>query len=521
MGKPTGFIEYLRELPADRKATERVADWKEFHRHLPEPKLRQQGARCMDCGTPFCQTGTLLSGMASGCPIHNLIPEWNDLVYRGLWKEALERLHKTNNFPEFTGRVCPAPCEGSCVLGINAPPVTIKNIECAIVDRGWDEGWVTAEPPKQRTGKKVAVVGSGPAGLCAAAQLNKAGHSVTVFERADRPGGLLMYGIPNMKLDKEQVVMRRIKQLEAEGINFVCNTGVGPVSGRAGSPLPAADADNGAHGVTRPTKQIYPADKLLQEFDAVILATGATKPRDLPVPGRELKGVHFAMEFLTANTKSILDGKKNGSFISAAGKDVIVIGGGDTGTDCVGTSLRQGCKSLVQVEILPKPPLERAADNPWPEWPKIYRLDYGQEEAAAKFGADPRIYLTTATKFEGDANGQVKAIHTVQVTWEKNDKGQFIPKNVPDTEKVLPAQLVLLAMGFLGPEQPLLEALKLERDPRSNVKAEFEKYSTNLKGVFACGDCRRGQSLVVWAFNEGRGAARECDRFLMGTTDLP
>ena len=448
----------------------------------------------MDCGTPFCHTGVLLSGMASGCPIHNLIPEWNDLIYRGLWKEALERLHKTNNFPEFTGRVCPAPCEGSCVLGINAPPVTIKNIECAIIDRGWDEGWVTAEPPKQRTGKKVAVVGSGPAGLCAAAQLNKAGHTITVFERADRPGGLLMYGIPNMKLDKEQVVMRRIKQLEAEGIRFVCNTDVG------GN---------------------YPAEKLLQEFDAVILATGATKPRDLPIEGRNLKGVHFAMEFLTANTKSILDGKKNGDFISAAGKDVIVIGGGDTGTDCVGTAMRHGCKSLVQVEILPKPPMERAADNPWPEWPKVYRLDYGQEEAAAKFGADPRVYLTTATKFEGDANGQVTAIHTVQVKWEKNDKGQFIPKNVPGTEKILPAQLVLLAMGFLGPEQPLLDALKLERDPRTNVKAEFEKYSTNIKNVFACGDCRRGQSLVVWAFNEGRGAARECDRYLMGSTDLP
>jgi glutamate synthase (NADPH/NADH) small chain len=494
MGKPTGFIEYLRELPKDRSATERVADWKEFHLHMPEASLRQQGARCMDCGTPFCHTGTLLSGMASGCPIHNLIPEWNDLVYRGLWKEALERLHKTNNFPDFTGRVCPAPCEGSCVLGISAPPVTIKNIECAIIDHGWDKGWVTAEPPKERTGKKVAVVGSGPAGLCAAAQLNKAGHAITVFERADRPGGLLMYGIPNMKLDKEQVVLRRIQQLEAEGIKFVCNTEVGVN---------------------------YPADKLLQEFDAVILATGATRPRDLPIEGRHLKGIHFAMEFLAANTKSILDRKKNGGFISAAGKDIIVIGGGDTGTDCVGTSVRHGCKSLVQVEILPKPPMERAADNPWPEWPKVYRMDYGQEEAAAKFGADPRVYLTTATRFEGAAAGHVKAVHTVQVQWEKNDKGQFVPKNLPGTEKVLPAQLVLLAMGFLGPELPLLDALKIERDLRTNVKAEFEKYATNIKGVFACGDCRRGQSLVVWAFNEGRGAARECDRYLMGHTDLP
>jgi glutamate synthase (NADPH/NADH) small chain len=494
MGKPTGFLDFKRELPADRTAGSRVADWKEFHLHLPEADLKKQGARCMDCGIPFCHTGQLVSGMASGCPIHNLIPEWNDLVYRGLWKEALERLHKTNNFPEFTGRVCPAPCEGSCVLGINNPPVTIKNIECAIIDHGWESGWVKPEPPQKRTGKKVAVVGSGPGGISAAAQLNKAGHLVTVFERADRPGGLLMYGIPNMKLDKNEVVMRRIKQMEDEGIKFVCNTEVG---------------------------KNYPVEKLLKEFDAVILATGATKPRDLPIPGRELKGIHFAMDFLTANTKSILDGHKNGSFIDATAKDVVVIGGGDTGTDCVGTSMRHGCKSLVQVEILPKPPLERAKDNPWPEWPKVYAMDYGQQEAAAKFGADPRVYLTTATRFEGDANGQVKAVHLVQVEWTKNDKGQFIPKHVPGTEKVLPAQLVLLAMGFLGPEQPLLDALKIERDARTNAKAEFEKYSTNIRGVFASGDCRRGQSLVVWAFNEGRGAARECDRYLMGATDLP
>ena len=494
MGKPTGFLEFQRELPADRTPLERIADWSEIHLHQSEADLKKQGARCMDCGIPFCHTGQLVSGMASGCPIHNLIPEWNDLVYRGLWREALDRLHKTNNFPEFTGRVCPAPCEGSCVLGMKDPAVTIKNIEVSIIDHGWANGWVTPEPPKKRTGKKVAVVGSGPAGLSAAAQLNKAGHEVTVFERADRPGGLLMYGIPNMKLDKKEVVLRRLALLEQEGVKFVCNTEVG---------------------------KNLPAEKLLKDFDAVILATGATKPRDLPIPGRELKGVHFAMDFLTANTKAVLDAHKNGNFIDATGKDVVVIGGGDTGTDCVGTSIRHGCTSLVQVEILPQPPLERAKDNPWPEWPKTYKMDYGQEEAAAKFGADPRIYLTTATKFEGDAHGHVKAVHTVQVEWTKNDKGQFIPKNVPGTEKVLPAQLVLLAMGFLGPEQPLLEALGIERDARSNAKAEFEKYTTNLPKVFAAGDCRRGQSLVVWAFNEGRGVARECDRFLMGATDLP
>ena len=493
MGKPTGFIEYLRELPVDRTPLERVRDWKEFHHHMEEKKLRNQGARCMDCGVPFCHTGKLISGMASGCPIHNLIPEWNDLIYRGLWREALERLHKTNNFPEFTGRVCPAPCEGSCVLGITSPPVTIKNIEYSIIEKGWEEGWVVPQAPRVRTGKKVAVIGSGPAGLSAAAQLNVAGHTVTVFERAARPGGLLMYGIPNMKLDKQAVVMRRLKLMEEEGVKFICNANVG---------------DN-----VEP--QIF-----LKEFSATVLCVGATQPRDLPVPGRDLQGVLFAMEYLTANTQAVLAGN-GASPISAAGRDVVVIGGGDTGTDCVGTAMRQGCRSLVQIEILPKPPLDRAPDNPWPEWPKTYRMDYGQEEAAVRFGADPRIYLTTVKKFTGDAEGQVKELVTVQITWEKNEKGQFVPREVPGTEQMRPAQLVLLAMGFLGPEQTLLKELGVETDARTNIKAEHEKYVTNLTGVFAAGDCRRGQSLVVWALNEGRGAARECDRHLMGSTDLP
>jgi len=492
MGKPTGFLEFARELPLDRSAIKRIRDWNEFHEHMDEASLRQQGARCMDCGVPFCHNGSLVSGMASGCPINNLIPEWNDLVYRGLWKEALDRLHKTNNFPEFTGRVCPAPCEGSCVLGINAPPVTIKNIECSIIDHAWEKGWVKPQPPKKRTGKKVAVVGSGPAGLSAAAQLNKAGHYVTVFERADRPGGLLMYGIPNMKLDKQKVVMRRIKQMEREGIAFRCNTEVG-------------------RDIT--------SSQLMEDFDAVVLCTGATKPRDLPIEGRQGTGIHFAMEFLHANTRSLLD--KAAPPISAAGKDVVIIGGGDTGTDCVGTSMRHGCKSLVQVEILPKPPAERAKDNPWPEWPKTYKMDYGQEEAAATFGADPRVYLTTAKKFLTDSQGHVSGVHLVEIRWERNDKGQFTPVDVPGTDRVVPAQLVLLAMGFLGPEQPLLESLGLDRDPRSNIKAEHGRFSTSIPKVFAAGDCRRGQSLVVWAFNEGRGAARECDRFLMGATSLP
>jgi len=492
MGKPTGFIEYLREAPSEIAPLERIRNWDEFHLPMEEDKLRTQGARCMDCGIPFCHTGSVISGMASGCPVNNLIPEWNDLIYRGLWREALDRLHKTNNFPEFTGRICPAPCEGACVLGINNPPVTIKNIEYSIIDKGWEEGWITPEPPLKRTGKNVAIIGSGPAGLCAAAQLNKAGHWVTVFERADRPGGLLMYGIPNMKLDKEAVVLRRLNVLEAEGVKFVCNTEVG---------------------------KDLPVEQLLQEFDSVVLCTGATKPRDLPVEGRPLKGIHFAMDFLTANTKAVLD--KNETPLSAEGKDVVIIGGGDTGTDCVGTSIRHGCKSLVQLEIMPKPPSDRASDNPWPEWPKVYKMDYGQEEAAARFGEDPRGYLTTTTKFEGDENGQVKAVHTVQVQWARNEKGQFIPVPIPGTEKILPAQLVLLAMGFLGPEQVLLDALGVERDPRSNVKADYGTYTTSIPGVFAAGDCRRGQSLVVWAFNEGRGAARACDLYLMGSTDLP
>jgi glutamate synthase (NADPH/NADH) small chain len=493
MGKPTGFMEYIREVPADRAPLERITDWNEFHLHMPEEDLRTQGARCMDCGVPFCHSGVLISGMASGCPINNLIPEWNDLIYRGFWHQALDRLLKTNNFPEFTGRVCPAPCEGSCTLGMIDPAVTIKNIEVSIIERGFEEGWITPSIPEVRTGKKVAVVGSGPAGLSAAAQLNSAGHSVTVFERADLPGGLLMYGIPNMKLDKREVLLRRIKLMEAEGISFACNTEIG------------GDA--------------FPAAKLRSDFAAVVVTTGATLPRDLPIDGRNLKGIHFAMDFLTANTKALLNG--NDDYISAKGKDVIIIGGGDTGTDCVGTSLRHGCSSVIQLEIMPRPPDRRAEDNPWPEWPKINKMDYGQEEAAAKFGADPRIYLTTATRFEGDGNGSVKAVHTVEVAWQKNDKGQFIPQPVPGTEKIRPAQLVLLAMGFLGPEQQLIESLKLDRDSRSNIKAEFEKYSTSVPGVFAAGDCRRGQSLVVWAFNEGRGAARECDRYLMGSSELP
>lgn len=497
MGKPTGFMEFTRQLPADRSPLERLKDWNEFHEHMPEDSLRQQGARCMDCGVPFCHLGDVVSqgDKGAGCPINNLIPEWNDLVYRGRWEEALERLHKTNNFPEFTGRVCPAPCEGSCVLGINNPPVTIKNIEASIIDNGFDQGWVQPSPPASRTGKTVAVVGSGPSGLACAAQLNSAGHKVTVYERADRIGGLLMYGIPNMKLDKKEVVQRRVDLMAAEGIEFVTNTEIG--------------------------KDI-PAQKLVDDFDAVILCGGATKANDLPIEGRDLKGIHFAMDFLRANTKSLLDSNHaDGNYISAKGKNVIVIGGGDTGTDCCGTSLRHGCETLAQFEIMPRPPEERAEGNPWPQWPNVYKLDYGQEEAKARFGDDPRAYLIMTQKFVGDEDGNVKELHTVNIEWDKDDNGRFVPKPIAGTEKIWPAELVLLAMGFRGPEDTVLEELKIERDERSNAKAEHGKFATSIDGVFAAGDMRRGQSLVVWAINEGRGAAREVDRYLMGQTQLP
>jgi glutamate synthase (NADPH/NADH) small chain len=494
MGKLTGFMEYGRQAPPWRDAKQRLRDWKEFHDHLPEETLKQQGARCMDCGVPFCHTGTLLPGGASGCPINNLIPEWNDLVYRGQWREALARLHKTNNFPEFTGRVCPAPCEGSCVLGINEPAVTIKSIECAIVDKGFEEGWIVPEPPTKRTGKKVAVVGSGPAGLAAAAQLNRAGHSVTVFERDDRIGGLLMYGIPPMKLDK-QIVERRVKLMAEEGVSFVTSTWVG---------------------------KGYPTERLRTDFDAVVLCGGATAARDLTVEGRNLGGVHFAMEFLLKSCKSLLDSNfADRQFIDAKGKNVIVIGGGDTGTDCVGTALRHGCKSLVQFEILPRPPNERASDNPWPQWPRVYNLDYGQEEAAALYGADPRRYVTVTKRLAGDAAGGVKELHTIEVDWVKNGDGRLAMKEKPGTEKVWPAELVLLAMGFVGPEKPgLLAELGVALDGRGNVAVDDDK-ATSVPGVFAAGDMSRGQSLIVWAIQEGRAAARGVDEFLMGDTLLP
>ena len=490
MGKPTGFKEFKREPQPYRDVKARLLDYKELYTEVVDSKLRTQAARCMDCGIPFCQS-------ANGCPVSNIIPEWNDLIYNNRWQDALNVLHKTNNFPEFTGRVCPAPCEGSCVLGHVETPVTIKNIEFAIVDRGFSEGWIKAEPPENRTGKKVAVVGSGPAGLAAAAQLNKAGHNVTVYERADRIGGLLMYGIPNMKLGKD-VVKRRVDILKEEGITFVTNADVG------GSGPDAVKVET-----------------LKAENDALLFTTGATNARDLSIPGRELKGIHLAMEFLKANTKSLLDSElKDGNYISAKGKKVIVIGGGDTGTDCIATSIRHGAESVVNFELMPKPPVDRASDNPWPLWPRILRVDYGHAEAIDKFGSDPRTYCILSKEYIGDESGNLKGIKTVNVEWV-NENGRMTMKEVPGSEQVWEADLILLSMGFLGPEQYAPKPLNVETDERSNYKAAYDKFTTNVPGVFAAGDCRRGQSLVVWAIDEGRRAAREIDRFLMGDTLLP
>ena len=475
MGKPTGFKEFDRKTEPYRNAMDRLVDYKEIYTDHAEDHLTTQGARCMDCGVPFCQS-------EEGCPVYNLIPEWNDLVYNGRWKEALDRLHKTNNFPEFTGRVCPAPCEGSCVLGFNESPVTIKNIECAIIDKGFENGWVDAMPPQQRSGKSVAVVGSGPAGLAAAAQLNLAGHDVTVYERDDRIGGLLMYGIPNMNLEKD-VVDRRVNLLKEEGVKFVVSADVG------GTGENAVDVK-----------------QLLADNDALLLATGATTPRDLNIPHREGDDVHFAMDFLRKNTKSLLDSNlEDGDYISAKDKSVIVIGGGDTGTDCIGTSLRHGCKSLVNFEIMPKPPADRADDNPWPLWPKIHRVDYGHEEAAARDGQDPRVYSISGKEFVRDEDGKLLGINTVQV-----DK-DF--KEIPGSIEFWEADLILLSMGFLGPEHYVSEHLGLDLDQRSNYQADYGKFQTSAAKVFTAGDCRRGQSLVVRAIDEGRLVADEIDNF--------
>jgi glutamate synthase (NADPH/NADH) small chain len=484
MGKPTGFLEFERKTASKRKPLDRIKDWKEFMIPQSEDSLKEQAARCMNCGTPFCHTGIVISGSTSGCPIHNKIPDFNDLVYQNRWKEALDILLETNNFPEFTGRVCPAPCEGSCVLGINQPPVAIKELEFSIIERGFQEGWIGPNPPEIRSGKKVAVIGSGPAGLAAADQLNKKGHLVTVFEKSDRAGGLLMYGIPNMKLDKG-VVQRRVELMKSEGIEFQLNTEIG---------------------------FNYDAQKLIQDYDSIVLCCGAGKPRNLGIEGRELEGIHFAMDFLTRNTQNVLDESVEiEPALHAKDKNVVVIGGGDTGTDCVGTSVRHGCKNVVQLEILPQPPDSRSDDNPWPEWPKQYVLDYGQQEAKAVFGGDPRLYRTQSLKFEGNNEGKVVAIHSHEIEWQKSEDGRWESKKIEGSEKIIPADLILLAMGYTGPEQAIVDAFNLESNTSNSTS---NVYTTDIENVFTAGDMRRGQSLVVWAIHEGREAAEACHQYL-------
>ncbi len=494
MGKPTGFMEYARETSSSVKPLERIKNFDEFHEHLPVEKQMLQGARCMECGVPFCQSGMMLDGMTSGCPLHNLVPEWNDLVFIGNWQQAYNRLRKTSNFPEFTARVCPAPCEASCTCGLNGDPVSIKENEFAITENAFEKGYAAARPPKLRTGKKVAVVGSGPAGLAAADLLNMRGHTVTVYERSDRIGGLLMYGIPNMKLEK-QIVDRTVNRMKEEGVIFVTNTDIG---------------------------KDKKASDLLKEFDRVVLACGASNPRDIKAPGREANGIYFAVDFLTANTKSLLDSNlEDGKYISAKDKNVIIIGGGDTGNDCVGTSIRHGCKSVTQLEMMPKPPENRAEDNPWPVWPKILKTDYGQEEAIAVFGKDPRIFETTVKEFVKDKDGNLKAVKIVKLNWQKDpSSGRMSMTEVEGTEQTLPAELVLIAAGFLGSEKYITDAFKVDTTDRSNVKTDAGKYNTNVKNVFVTGDMHRGQSLVVWAIREGREVARDVDESLMGYTNL-
>ena len=494
MGKPTGFMEYQRQGNPAQAPQERVQHFDEFHPRLGREERRRQGARCMECGVPFCQSGMTICGMTSGCPLHNLVPEWNDLVYTGNWQQAYNRLKKTNSFPEFTSRVCPALCEAACTCGLIGEPVSTKENEYAIIENAYEQGYADPKPPKVRTGKKVAVVGSGPSGLAVADQLNKRGHSVTVFERSDRVGGLLMYGIPNMKLEK-QIVDRKIKVMEAEGVTFVTGTDVG--------------------------KDIK-ADKLLKEYDRVVLACGASNPRDIQAPGRDAKGIYFAVDFLKANTKSLLDsGFADGKFVNTKDKNVVIIGGGDTGNDCVGTSIRHGCKSVTQIEMMPKAPDTRAENNPWPEWPKVCKTDYGQQEAIAVFGHDPRIYESTVKEFVKDKNGNLKAVKIVKLSWEKDPAtGRMSSKEVPGSEQTLPAEIVLIAAGFLGSQKYVTDAFKVEVNQRTNVATQPGQYETNVKNVFTAGDMHRGQSLVVWAIREGREAARAVDESLMGYTNL-
>lgn len=494
MGKPTGFLEFERLNSQAVKPINRIKNFNEFHTRLSKAKQQTQGARCMECGVPFCQSGMILNGAVSGCPLHNLIPEWNDFVFTGNWEEAYKRLSKTNSFPEFTSRVCPAPCEAACTCGLHGDAVTIKENEMSIIETAYASGLIKPESPEVRTGKKVAIVGSGPAGLAAADQLNKRGHEVTVFEREDRVGGLLMYGIPNMKLEKH-VIDRKIEIMKEEGVKFVVNSDI---------------ATN------------YKASKLMKEYDSVILACGASNPRDINVPGREATGIYFAVDFLKSTTKSLLDSNlQDGNYISARDKNVIVIGGGDTGNDCVGTSIRHGASSVIQLEMMPKLPDERAENNPWPQWPRVCKTDYGQEEAIAVFGHDPRVYQTTVKEFISNEAGELCKVKLVKLESKKDEEtGRMMMVEVQGSEYEVDADLVLIAAGFLGSENYVVKAFEVEVDGRTNVLTEPGKYETNVENVFVAGDMHRGQSLVVWAIREGREVARAVDNKLMGYSNL-
>ena len=492
MGKPTGFMEYERKDNAAIEPLERIKNFNEFHAPMREKDRKEQAARCMNCGVPFCQSGMMIGGMASGCPLNNLVPEWNDLIYRGNYEKALQMLRQTNNFPEFTSRVCPALCEAACTCGLHDTPVTCKANENNIVEYGYRHGLMEANPPKVRTGKKIAIVGSGPSGLAAADQLNKRGHSVTVYERNDHIGGLLMYGIPNMKLEK-WVIDRKQKVMEKEGIRFVVNANVG--------------------------KDIKASD-LLQQYDSVILCCGASNPRDIKAPGREADGIYFAVDFLTRSTKNVLTGEKK-NWVNTKGKNVVVIGGGDTGNDCVGTAVRQGAKSVVQIEMMPKLPDQRAQNNPWPEWPRVCKTDYGQEEAIAVYGQDPRIYQATVKEFIADKNGKLKKVKLVKLEPKKDPKtGRMNMTEIAGSEFEIPADYVLIAAGFLGTQDYIAKAFGVKLNARTNVETEPGSYKTNVDKVYTAGDMHRGQSLVVWGINEGRHAAKEVDKALMGYTNL-
>ncbi len=494
MGKPTGFLEYERKESVGESPLERIKHFNEFHTPLSRKEQEIQGARCMDCGVPFCQSGILIKGMVTGCPLNNLIPEWNDASCRGNWDEAYYRLRKTNPFPEFTGRVCPHPCEVGCTCNLNGAPINIKEKELSIIERAYETGLAKAKPPTVRTGKKVAIIGSGPAGLSAALYLNRRGHSVTVYERSDRPGGLLMYGIPNMKLEK-QVIERKVAILEEEGVRFKLGVNVG------------LDVK---------------AKDLKKQYDAVVLCCGASNPRDIKAPGRKSKGIYFAVDYLKSVTKSLLDSNLNDKkYIDAKDKNVMVIGGGDTGNDCVGTSIRLGCKSLIQLEMMPKLPDERTPDNPWPEWPRVCKTDYGQEEAIAVFGHDPRVYQTTVKEFIANEKGEVCKAKLVKLAFEPDPKtGRQLMKEVEGSEYEVPVDLALIAAGFLGSQPYLTKAFGVDTNERSNIKTDGDSHQTSVENVFAAGDVRRGQSLVVWAIREGRDCAREVDQALMGYSNL-